>query len=79
MSGFLFFGYATLGLSSCLDDVDALEIDNATNTIYYSLAPGSPSLLPGSIGGCAAGCSPADIFSISAGSPVASVYASASA
>lgn len=79
LSGFLFFGYAALGLGSCLDDVDALEIDNASNTIYYSLAPGSPSLLPGTIAGCATGCSPADIFSISAGQPVASVFATASA
>jgi hypothetical protein len=59
----LFFGYPTLGLGSCLDDVDAFEVDSTGNIRYYSLAPGSPSLAPGSlIIGCSAGCSPADIF-----------------
>jgi hypothetical protein len=59
----LFFGYPTLGLASCLDDVDAIEVDSGDNIIYYSLAPGSPSLAPGSpITGCSVGCSPADIF-----------------
>ena len=51
----LFFGYSTLGLASCLDDVDAIEVDSGDNIIYYSLAPGSPSLAPGSpITGCSA-------------------------
>ena len=59
--------YMGLGLASCDDDVDGLQIQIQTtptvNELYYSLAPGSPSLLPGSpILGCALGCSAADIF-----------------
>lgn len=77
-SGSLFLGYAGLGLGSCLDDVDALEFDSASNTFYYSLAPGSPSLLPGSpIDGCSGGCSAADVFAKQAGAPAAIVFASA--
>jgi hypothetical protein len=61
--GDLWWSYTSMGLSSCLDDIDALEVDNVRLMIFYSLAPGSPSLLPGSpIIGCSAGCSPADIF-----------------
>src|SRR5262245_5415928 len=59
-AGSLFLGYPPLGLGSCSDDVDALEIDTTSNKIYFSLGRGSPSLAPGSpIGGCAAGCSAA--------------------
>jgi hypothetical protein len=77
-AGSLFLGYAALGLGSCLDDVDALEIDTTSNRIYYSLAPGSPSLAPGSpIGGCASGCSAADLFSIQPGAPTATLFATA--
>lgn len=50
-------------VASCADDVDAYESDGTLDVVYFSLAPGSPSLAPGSpIGGCSAGCSPADIF-----------------
>lgn len=77
-AGSLFLGYAALGLGSCLDDVDALEIDTTSNRIYFSLGRGSPSLAPGSpIGGCAAGCSAADLFSIQAGAPPATRFATA--
>lgn len=77
-AGSLFLGYTALGLHSCLDDVDALEIDTTSNRIYFSLAPGSPALAPGSpIGGCAAGCSAADLFSIEAGAPAATRFATA--
>lgn len=77
-AGSLFLGYTALGLHSCLDDVDALEIDTTSNKIYFSLAPGSPALAPGSpIGGCAAGCSAADLFSIQAGAPAATRFATA--
>lgn len=70
MSGSLFLSYSILGLGSCLDDVDALEVDTTTNTFYYSLAPGSPSLSPGSpISGCDAGCGPADLFRARPGMP----------
>jgi hypothetical protein len=55
--------FAALGLGACADDVDALYLDTVSGDIYFSLAPGSPSLAPGSpIGGCLGGCSPADIF-----------------
>lgn len=61
--GGLFFGYPTLGLASCSDDIDALHAGD-DNAFYFSLAPGSPSLAPGSaIAGCtSAGCSAADVF-----------------
>jgi hypothetical protein len=63
--GDLWWDYSMMGLASCLDDIDALETDSVDLVIYYSLAPGSPSLLPGSpIIGCSAGCSPADIFAV---------------
>lgn len=76
--------FADLGLASCADDVDALHLDDVTLEAYFSLAPGSPSLLPGSpITGCAAGCSPADVFLVSGFSPgvpgSAVLFASASA
>jgi hypothetical protein len=55
--------FASLGLASCADEVDAFELTWEPADAYFSLAPGSPSLLPGSpIAGCSAGCSPADIF-----------------
>lgn len=77
-SGSLFLGFASLGLGSCLDDVDAVEFDSSSNTFYYSLAPGSPALQAGSpIAGCSGGCSAADVFAIQAGAPAASVFATA--
>ncbi len=58
------FGAGGLGLLACADEVDALQFDGATGSFLFSLAPGSPSLLPGSpIVGCIAlGCTAADIF-----------------
>jgi hypothetical protein len=47
----LAISYITLGLGSCADDIDALQIDSVTGDVYFSLAPGSPSFgilaLPG--------------------------------
>jgi hypothetical protein len=66
--------FLALGLGSCLDDVDALFFDPGPGDVYYSLAPGSPSLLPGSpIAGCAGGCSAADIFVAPGGAGAASI------
>lgn len=64
-----------LGLASCADDVDALHFATGPQaSFYFSLAPGSPSLLPGSpIAGCLAGCSPADIFAVLIAAPGAAV------
>ena len=75
--GGLFFGYPMLGLGSCADDIDGFHVALAQNKFYYSLTPGSPSLAAGSpIGGCAAGCSAADIF-VSDLTGSASLFASA--
>jgi hypothetical protein len=55
--------FGALGLLACADDIDALQSDPATGGFYFSLTPGSPSLLPGSpLLGCALGCTAADIF-----------------
>jgi hypothetical protein len=55
--------FFALGLGFCADDVDALEFDTTTGDIWYSLTPGSPSLVAGSpIIGCGVGCSAADLF-----------------
>lgn len=56
--------FFALGLAACADDVDALHAVFPPGDVYFSLAPGSPSLFPGSpIGACFfAGCSPADVF-----------------
>jgi hypothetical protein len=63
--GDLWWPYSQMGLISCQDDIDAIEVDSVDTVIYYSLAPGSPSLAPGSrIVGCSSGCSPADIFKL---------------
>ncbi len=70
LSGAPAIPFAAMGLLGCADDVDALQIDSTTGDIWFSLAPGSPSLLPGSpIVGCAGGCSPADIFMAAGGAP----------
>lgn len=68
--GFI-LGYAGyFGLASCDDDVDAHTGPGTVNIVYFSLAPGSPSLAPGSpITGCSSGCSAADIFVKHSGSP----------
>ncbi len=81
-SSFVNDSYTSLGLASCDDDVDGLQIQIQTtptvNELYYSLAPGSPSLLPGSpILGCALGCSAADIFVKRTGAQ-AEIFATAS-
>src|SRR5262245_10671879 len=55
-----------LGLAVA-DDVDALHIDATTGSIYFSLAPGSPSLFVASPGCPAPPCSPADIFFLPGG------------
>jgi hypothetical protein len=71
--------YGALGLVSCADDIDALEI-SATNVAYFSLTPASPSLAPGSpIIGCAAGCSAADVFQVDLFLGAASLFAPAAA
>jgi hypothetical protein len=69
--------FFALGLATCLDDVDALHFDPGTSDLYFSLAPGSPSLAPGVI--CAAGCSPADILVAPGGGGVAFFFAPAAA
>lgn len=70
-----------MGLLSCLDDVDALHFSTGSGGhFYFSLAPLSPSLAPGSpIAGCATGCSAADIFVVATGTPgFPSLFATAS-
>jgi hypothetical protein len=57
---------AGLGLAVA-DDVDALHVDTATGAIYFSLAPGSPSLFVVSAGCPVPPCSPADIFFLPGG------------
>ena len=76
--GSFLLGYSGFfGLASCDDDVDAQAGDGTINTVYFSLAPGSPSLAPGSpITGCSSGCSAADVFVKYSGSPP-SVYRTA--
>jgi len=75
--GFLLGYSGWLGLASCDDDVDAQTGNGTINTVYFSLAPGSPSLAPGSpITGCSSGCSAADVFVKHSGSPP-SVYRTA--
>lgn len=61
--------FGAIGLGSCSDDVDALHIETAAGTVWFSLAPGSPSLSAGSIiPNCtASGCSAADIFAFESG------------
>jgi hypothetical protein len=77
-SGWILPYAAYFGLASCADDVDAYETDGTLNTVYFSLAPGSPSLAAGSpISGCAAGCSPADIFIKSQGGVAILLYTAA--
>jgi hypothetical protein len=49
------------------DDIDALHFDSTTGDIYFSLAPGSPSLFIASAGCPVPPCSPADIFVLPAG------------
>jgi hypothetical protein len=46
------------------DDIDALHFDPFTGDVYFSLAPGSPSLgaIPNPTCPFAGACSPADIF-----------------
>jgi hypothetical protein len=68
-------GPAPLGLADCADEVDGLHLDTATGDLYYSLAPGSPSLTPGSpIVDCGTGCSAADIFIAPGGGPPAALF-----
>ncbi len=62
-----FLSYGALGLASCGDDIDALAVVLPAGELYFSLAPGSPSLTPifSPIAGCAAaGCSAADVFGV---------------
>ena len=75
--------YTNFGLASCDDDMDALHLQviglGEGLDYYYSLAPGSPSLLPGSpILGCALGCSAADIFVRRSGNTNSEIFATAS-
>ena len=65
------FGYALMGLSAS-DDIDALHID-LPNDIYFSLAPGSPTL-DGANAICSDPCSAADVFHSSASATASRVY-----
>ena len=72
--------FGALGLGACADDIDALHLDAGTGDLYFSLAPGSPSLAPGSpIAGCGGGCSPADVFIAIGGVGPSGIFAPAGA
>jgi hypothetical protein len=70
---------AALGLVPA-DDIDALHVDTVTTgDVYFSLAPGSPSLLAVSPGCPAPPCSPADVFVVPGGAPPFVLFAPAAA
>jgi hypothetical protein len=67
-----------LGLA-VIDDIDALHMDFSTGDIFFSLAPGSPSLFVVSPGCPAPPCSAADIFIVPGGLPPFVPFAPAAA